>query len=359
MKSSRTRIIAILLVLAVAVAVWHERHRIHFDWHVFGQQLRLVDWRRIALALACIYAGYLVRSVRWVWLIRHKKKMRPLSLLGTQVMGFTAVALIGRVADLVRPYLVAKKTGLPLSEQIAVYVVERLFDAGSMALITSSVILLAVPGALPHREMVQRAAFWGLLLTIAGTFFLFAVRLWGDAVAKSLGRILGVVSRGFGQAVEDKIRAFHSGLDTIRSPGDFAVVGLLSLGMWMLIALTYLETILAFVASPELAAMTPAKGVLMMIISGGASLIQLPVLGWFTQIAFVAGALSKFFGAAPEAATACAAMLLLITFLGIVPIGLIWSRFEHISLKQVTQESEHAGEELTHPHGPIREKATS
>jgi glycosyltransferase 2 family protein len=62
------------------------------------------------------------------------------------VIGFTAVALIGRVADLVRPYLVSKRTGLPISSQIAVYIVERLFDAGSMALITSSVILLSPSG---------------------------------------------------------------------------------------------------------------------------------------------------------------------------------------------------------------------
>jgi hypothetical protein len=58
------------------------RGRIHFDWHVFGQQLRMADWRKMAIALACIYAGYVVRSVRWVWLLRHKKKLSPLSLLG-------------------------------------------------------------------------------------------------------------------------------------------------------------------------------------------------------------------------------------------------------------------------------------
>lgn len=359
MKSNRTRLVALAIVLALAVAIWHERHRIHFDWHVFGQQLRMADWRRIAIALACIYAGYLVRSIRWVWLVRHKKKLPLFSLLGTQVMGFTAVALIGRVADLVRPYLVAKKTGLPLSEQIAVYVVERLFDAGSMALITSSVILLAAPGALPHPEILRRAALWGLLLTVAGSLFLLAVRLWGDAVAKLSNRAFGVLSKRAGEAVEEKVHAFHSGLDTIRSVGDFAVVAGSSLGMWMLIALSYLETMLAFVASPVLSAMTPAKAVLMMMVSGGASVIQLPVLGWFTQIAFVAGALSKFFGVAPEAAMGCAATLLLVTFLAIVPVGLVWSRFEHISLMQVTEESEHAGVELAHHHGPAGEEATS
>ena len=256
MKSNRTRLVALAIVLALAVAIWHERHRIHFDWHVFGQQLRMADWRRIAIALACIYAGYLVRSIRWVWLVRHKKKLSLFSLLGTQVMGFTAVALIGRVADLVRPYLVAKKTGLPLSEQIAVYVVERLFDAGSMA-------------------------------------------LWGDAVAKLSNRAFGVVSKRAGEAVEEKIHAFHSGLDTIRSVGDFAVVAGSSLGMWVLIALSYLETMLAFVASPVLSAMTPAKAVLMMVVSGGASVIPLPVVGWFIQI----GEVAHHHGPAGEEAT--------------------------------------------------------
>jgi hypothetical protein len=107
--------------------------------------------------------------------------------------------------------------------------------------------------------------------------------------------------------VEGKIQAFHSGLDTIRSFSDFGVAAALSLGMWVMIAFAYLETTLAFVASPQLAAMTPSEGVLLMIVSGGASVIQLPVLGWFTQIGLVAGAISKFFGVDLGAVRACLA----------------------------------------------------
>ena len=43
---------------------------------------------------------------------------------------------------------------------------------------------------------------------------------------------------------------------------------------------------------------------------------------------------------------ACAAMLLLGTFLSIVPIGLIWAQFEHVSLRKLTQESGHAEDAL-------------
>jgi hypothetical protein len=102
----------------------------------------------------------------------------------------------------------------------------------------------------------------------------------------------------------------------------------------------------AFTASPELAGMNLAGCILLLAVSGGVSVFQLPVLGWFSQIAFVAAAISTFFGAAPEASTACAAMLLLVTFLSIVPVGLVWARFEHVNLRKVTAESEQAGEEL-------------
>jgi glycosyltransferase 2 family protein len=346
LKSKRNWIVLAIILVAVAVLILYGRHRIHFSWHIFVNQLRQAEWGRILLALAAIYLGYVLRSIRWALLIRHNKKVSLLSLLGTQVIGFTAVALIGRVADPVRPYLVSKKTGLPLSSQIAVYVVERLFDAGSMALIFCSVILLAPAGSLPHPEIIRKVSYSALATTIAGGLFLLAVRLSGSAVASFSEKAFGMASRKLGQAVGDKIRTFHAGLDTLRSFSDFGIILGVSLAMWGLIALSYLETTHAFVASPQLGQMSIAQCMLLMASSMVASGFQLPILGWFTQIGLVAAAISGLFGVAPEPATGCAATLLLVTFLGIVPIGLIWARFDHVSLKSVTRESGHAEEDL-------------
>jgi len=339
--------IAGLVVLAalVALVVWG-RDRIHFDFGVFVSQLKLADWRKIGIALGCIYACYLLRAARWALLLRHIKKVPLFSLLGTQVIGFTAVALIGRIADPVRPYLVAKKTGLPLSNQIAVYIVERLFDAGSMALIFCSVILLAPAGALPHPEVVRKVCYGALATTVAGAFFLVVVRFTGGAVALLLEDAFSVVSKGLGRAIGDKIRAFRAGLDTLRSFSDFGLAASLSLGMWMLITLAYFEIVTSFVASPELKGVTLAKCLLVMASGMAVSGFQLPVLGWFTQIGFVAAALSGFLGVAAEPATACAATILAVTFLSISPVGLVWARFEHVSLRKVAAESGHAGETM-------------
>lgn len=355
-------ILSVVVALAlIAFAIWAQ-HETHFDFAVFRAQVAQARWDRIAWALACIYAGYVIRSARWAMLMRHNRKVGVFSLLGTQVIGFTAVALIGRVADLVRPYLVAKKTETPLSSQIAVYIVERLSDAGAMALIFSVAVLQIsqadIVKAIEHSKLLTSMShvaplwlvamffrFGGLALTALGVLFLAGVRLGGGAIAAICEAVFGLVSKKFGHTVGNRIRSFRTGLDTIRSFSDFAALATMSIVMWLLIAGAYWLTMLAFVKSPELAAATPGKTVLLMVVSGGASILQLPVLGWFTQIGIVATAIHSFFNASVEASTACAAVLLLVTFLGIVPVGLIWAQLQHISLRRITAESEHAGEE--------------
>jgi hypothetical protein len=358
----RQLILGVLVIAAVvALFIW-ARGRIHFDFAVFREQLEQAQWSWIGLSAGCIYIAYVFRSARWAQLLKHNKRVGPFSLIGTQVIGFTAVALIGRFADPVRPYLVAKKTELPLSSQFAVYIVERLFDMGSMALIFS-VAMLSVPYAqimsvTQNSHMISRlgsaspflaafaARYGGLVLTLAGALFLVAVRWAGGTVAAIAEKSFGLFSNKLGTAAGEKIRAFHAGLDTMRSFGDFGITASLSLMMWLLIAAAYFTGCRAFVASPELTSLTASKCILLMVASGGASIFQLPVLGWFTQIGVVAAALTAITGANAEAATACAAILLLTTFLAIVPVGLIWAQFEHVSLRKVTIESEHASEEF-------------
>jgi len=362
LKKRQWIVALVALAVLVGLVLWG-RYHVQFEFGKFWHQLTHANWTRIAIALACIYVGYLFRSARWAFLLRHNQKVSPFSLIGTQVIGFTGVALIGRVADLVRPYLVSKRTGLPLSSQIAVYIVERLFDMGSIAIVFSIAllqlpqedVLKATNQIISHSSLLSHAPVWlapllaqygGLLLTLAGALFLVVIRMSGEAVAVFFERVIGLLSHKAGHAVAAKIRAFHAGLDTIRSFSDLGVTVCLSLMMWALITYAYLEIIRAFVASPELGNISFSACVLLMVISGGASIIQLPVLGWFTQIGFVAFAIQLILHPGPEPATACAATILLITFLSIIPVGLIWARFEHVSLRKIAEESEHSEEEL-------------
>jgi hypothetical protein len=351
-------IVGLVVLVALAALLYLGRDSIQqFSFGKFRTQFVQADWGKIALGIGCIYLAYFFRSIRWAWLLRHDKKVGPFTLLGTQVIGFTAVALIGRIADPVRPYLVAKKTGLPLSSQIAVYIVERLFDLGCSALLFSLAILSIAPGSMPHpgahkagmltqlllqfpllAGIVER--FGGLILTAFGALFLVLVRFAGEWVALGVERFLSRFSKSFGKAAAHKILTFRSGLYTMRSFSDFAVTTLISLAMWGLIALAYIETLKAFTN------VNVDQCIVLMMASGGASVLQLPIIGWFTQIGIVAAAISAYLKIDFEVSSACAATLLLVTFLCIIPVGLVWARFEHVSLRKVAEESEEAEEEL-------------
>lgn len=345
MKKSQW-IVGLVVLAALAGLFAYEQHVHPFKWGVFLEEFQKARWGKVCMGAGCIYLAFLFRAVRWAWLLRPKKRVPLFSLLGTQVMGFTAVALIGRIADPVRPYLAAKKTGLSLSSQIAVYIAERLFDGGSMAILFCSAIVLSPAGTLPHQEIFNKFGKGGLAITLAGALFLVAVRLWGRAVASFCESVLSPLSHKLAHAAGQKLRAFHAGLDMLRSPGDFAVTLSISLLMWCLITLAYIEGAGAFEASGQGGSQALAKCLALMAGGGVASVIQLPVIGWFTQIAALEEMLKPLFGMTPETAMACATTLLAITFLGIAPIGLIWAQFEHINLRKVTVESEHAEEDL-------------
>ncbi len=326
--------------LLVALAWWAHGH-VHFQWDVFRDQLQYLDWKRIAIAITAIWVGYVLRAVRWAVLLKPQKKVSAPSLLGSQIIGFAAVALFGRLADLVRPYLVSRRTQLPLASQIAVYTVERMFDLAAMALIFSSALLLAPDRAtLPHHEAFQRSALVGLALAIALGIFAIAVRASGNVLAGTAERTIGALSPNLGHSLGHKILAFRDGLDAIQSWEGFLYSLAISLVIWAMITISFLETMRAFVLSPQLSTMTLARCMVLMAASMAGSVVTLPVIGWFTQIGVILGAMQTLFHVQPEPALGSAAMLLIVTFLTVIPVGMVWARVEDLSLREVSRESE-------------------
>ncbi len=342
MKNNRWLLYLVGLAVVVALIAYASHHA-HFNWSVLAAQVHYVSWDNIVFGAAMIYLAYIVRAVRWAVFLKRTKKVGLFSLLGTQVIGFTAVALLGRVADLTRPYLVARKTRTDLGLQVAVYAVERMFDAGSMVLIFALTLLLAPDRAsLPHADNARRFAEGGLAGCVALIALAFAVRLSGEAIASWAE---SKIKSKAGTAIAAKIRAFRDGLSAISSIGDFLQAAGLSLLMWAMIASGYLSTVRAFNAAPALAHMTLTRCVILMVASMASSVVPIPVVSWFAQILALQQTMQQLFLVRPEPALACGTALLVVTFMSIIPVGLIWSRFEHVSLKAVSEEAEHLGDE--------------
>jgi glycosyltransferase 2 family protein len=332
--------------LLATVIFWLVRHPVGLDWASLISQLRSASPLFILAGVASIWVGYLLRAWRWSVMLSPRLKVSPLATLPSQVLGFTISGLLGRAADLGRPYLIARRLNTPVAAQVAVYSVERAFDLGSAALLFS-LALVTAPASLPHHEAFAHAGLLSLSATIFLAIFAFALRAWGEPLASVTGKLLAPVSPDFAAKVSDRLLEFRSGLEVFASTADFAKAAALSLVMWGGIAFAYFACARAFQAEPTLASFTFAETMLLMATGIGGSALQLPVLGWFTQTALLAATLHKFFTVPLAPATACGAVLVIVSYLSVIPFGLFVAQRYGIRLRDTVRRTVEA--ETTEP----------
>ena len=247
-SNRRAYLLAALLLLALCL--WLGRSHLRFDAHAFAQQFHSVSWLRIALGMACIYASHLLRAVRWSVLLAPVRKTPALHLFPAQLIGFTAVALFGRFADLGRPWLIARRLHTPIATQVAVYSIERAFDLAAAAILFSATLAFA-PRNTPHHAAFARAGALSLAATLLVVAAALIIRFSGDSISRLAHRVLHPISARLATAAAARVLDLRAGFRTISTLSEFLAALALSLLLWTGIAASYLLSATAFRASPQ------------------------------------------------------------------------------------------------------------
>jgi uncharacterized membrane protein YbhN (UPF0104 family) len=332
-SSSLRRLLPLLLLAAVAVLLILLRHRIHFDARAVFHQLRSISLPLVLAAVACIYGGFFFRALRWRILLDPIRPSTAFELLPAQLIGFAIVGLFGRVADLSRPYLIARRLSTPIATQLAIYSIERAFDLAAAAILFSITLVFA-PASMPHHEAFAHAGRLALAATLLLAGFALALRYAGERIATLAAKILHPLSPNLAQTASARLLDFRHGLQAICTLRELLYALACSLIMWIGIAASYLLSAHAFTSSPLLAGFSIAATMLLMATSMGGSLFQLPILGWFTQIAVLATALHGFFSIPLETAAACGTVIQFVINLSVMPAGLIAARLQGLTLRE-------------------------
>jgi uncharacterized protein (TIRG00374 family) len=340
-KNKRAVIVAtVLLVLGALVYLQIHTWR-HFDWAKFREGIEGINWWLVLLAVFYIYAADLLRAIRWkIFLKGTSPRASWVKLIAPQYVGFTGLALLGRPGEFIRPYLIAKRENLSVPSQMAIWFVERAFDIGAVTIILCSDLFL-VPSM---RENYPEWRFFGYGLIIF--LLVFVVVLWllarhGAPVAAWTCRRLSRFSDRFAETLEKKVRATSEGLHAVRDWGSFLEASVISVLLWTLVAMAYRQVTHAYPAITGLPDLELPEVILLMGASVAGGVVQLPVVGGGSQLATIA-VLSKTFGydQAPELAVSCGILLWLVTFMSVVPLGLALARYEHVSLRRISEESQ-------------------
>ena len=332
--------VVVFLILSVLVYLQY-RHWRTFDWGTFWSQTHRIKKIHVLHGIALIYLAYGMRAVRWKIFL---KPVRPKATVGAMVsatlVGFTGIALLGRAGEFIRPYLIARRTDLSFSSQLAVWGVERLFDLGAFAVL--AVLAIFLPSALqsiPHPEYYTWFRSAGLLLIVlvfVGAIAAVVIRRMGERVAVWVEKRFAHLSSNLGHKLAQKVREFGMGLNTIHGPMSLLWLSVVSVGMWYVIALAYHEVTHSYgIDALEI----PVSQLLIVILASMVgSILQLPAVGGGSQVATIT-ILSHVFDAPPEVAASCGILLWLVTFAAVVPTGLLLAHHERLSLRKLSVES--------------------
>ena len=330
-------LVPLVVIAVVAALVLREAERWRtFRWSVFLQQAMLVNGWLVLTALALIYLALVLRSLRWKILLSPIKQTTVGRLVGPTLVGFAALALLGRPGEFARVYLIARRESLPVSSQFSIWMVERVLDLSTLGVLIGTALLVAPSvRTLPHIKSLQDGFLTVLGLAVGLICVLVWASRWGEPAITKMTAPLACFSPGLAARSASAIAKFLYAIAVIQSKRALLKLAGVSLLMWMMIAGAYFATVHSF---PVLANMTVAKTLLLMGFSIIGSAAQLPGAGG-SQLMVVA-VLVGVFGASADVALSCGVMLWLTTHMAPVPAGLFLLRRYGLALRKLPSDGE-------------------
>lgn len=196
---------------------------------------REMDWRYLVPAVACTFASYFVRAIRWHYLLLPLKKIRIGSLYPATIIGYMANNVLpARLGEFVRAYVLARKEGLEASSVFATLVVDRLCDGFTVLLmLLFTFFTLKLPEGM---ESVQQSMVTGgyatLVLYCAVIAFLILLKRRTVWTLNLVGTILKPFPSAVGEKVIPLLGSFIGGIRIATAPLPIMAVILSSLLMW-------------------------------------------------------------------------------------------------------------------------------
>ena len=359
MRGNLRKIILALLVLGILLALaLRSRKALHSRGFSAAKLLQAIRQANVPLLLLCvlaIYVCYAIRAARWNRFSAHIGKASFWGTYSATLMGFAAVFVLGRAGEPVRPLLIARKNKLPVSSMFGIYVLERLFDFGSAAVI-ALICLLLLPEKLVQSEAdpdwvsAARHGAWILLgLVVALVAFLVYYRMHGGGkLSQRLAR--WHEQKGWRASLAAIVDGFSNGLQAIRTMSDLGSAVVYSALHWGLVALAYLWTVRAF--GDFFSDMNYPAAMLLLAVTLVGSTLQLPGVGGGAQVATFY-AFTQIFGVDQGGSVVVALVLWLISFAAsaIAGVPLLiregWSLGELKQLAKAERAAEAHGEHIT------------
>ena len=328
------------LILLVAVVLlfalrWRKEE---FDWSLFGSTLLKLRWSWLAFAALLGVSTYYARALRWAVMLRHlKDRPNVWGLFSATAIGFTAIVLLGRAGELVRPYLISVKEKVPFSSQLAAWLIERIFDTLAAMLIFGFALTQTAKVSLPPDSLLawilRTGGYLAGLASAVSLGVFVAFQQSSETLSKRLGDALGFLPGHLHARVSKLLESFVLGVRCVRDRSSVFALSAFTLAEWILIVASFAACFRAFPALDPLG-LGPILVTVGFVAVG--SLIQIPGIGGGSQLMIIV-VVTEIYNLPLEIAGGLAMIVYFITFIVILPFGLVLLVAEGLSLRRLRE----------------------
>jgi uncharacterized protein (TIRG00374 family) len=212
------------------------------EWSEIQTALLSAQPSLLLWSLVTIMATYLIRALRWQILLSPLGRAGLWNCFSATVIGFMVnFLLFGRLGEIARPYVLARREGFSASGAFATILLERMLDLVTVVLFVGFALLLGAGrsetgGGVGALELGGLLGLAAALLGL-GSMFLFA--RYPDAALRFTKRLLSFVPRRFGDRALGFVDTFRSGLGVLVDGSGLLKIGLMSVLLWLSICLSF------------------------------------------------------------------------------------------------------------------------
>ena len=329
-----------IIVLAIATALL-----VLFLYHVdLGSVVTQIvhaspEW--LALSLATMFVNLAIRAWRWQYLLEPLGSSTFENAFKATAVGFAANSILpARAGEVIRPYFLARHERMSATGAFATIILERLLDMVTVLVLLGAYVLFFNTETSAASDVAWDAVTWAGIVASAvaavGLAILFVLAGNPARLAATLQRLEQVVPSKLAGLLASIAEKFAIGLGAIRRPGRLLVALVLSVPLWLCIALGTWAAAMAF----KLEVPFTGSFLLTALLVIGVALPTPGAVGGFHWM-FRVG-VTTFFGAPEDAAVGAAIVLHAFTVGPALVLGLLFAAQAGLNVTGMRQLADQA-----------------
>ncbi len=299
----------------------------NIDYAEIRAALRGINYYVILPAVILQLASYWVRSARWRYILSGIKEIKTKDLLPIISISYMANNLLPlRMGEIVRAYMVGKKSNISSAAAFSTIILERIYDGITLLLFLGITALV-----FPFPDWVKQIGILTSLLFFGALIFLIGLVSFKQKSLLFLNRCLKVFPKGIAQKVKDISDKFIEGFEVVRNKKVLIPIGIYSIIIWTMEASLFYAIAQAF----EFHSAIYLSFFVLVIVNLGIMVPSSP--GYIGTFEFFVTRSLNVFGIAKEIALGYALILRVFQYIPITIVGMIFMLIEGLTFSKITK----------------------